>query len=31
MKMRFVGGPLAGRKLVTAPGSWFGDWLTTAD
>lgn len=31
MKMRFVGGPLAGRELLTTPGPWFGDWLTTGD
>ncbi|MCC3654748.1 hypothetical protein LIX60_25440 [Streptomyces sp. S07_1.15] len=23
-----MGGPLAGRELVTTPGPWFGDWMT---
>jgi hypothetical protein len=31
VKVRFVGGPLAGRELVTTPGPWSGSWLTTGD
>lgn len=27
MKVRFVGGPLAGRVLSTSSESWPGDWL----
>ncbi|WP_328503629.1 hypothetical protein OG828_36960 [Streptomyces sp. NBC_00457] len=28
MKVRFLGGPLAGRVLSTSPEPWPGGWLT---
>jgi hypothetical protein len=31
VKVRFVGGPLAGRELVTGDEPWAGSWLTTGD
>ncbi|MER5916702.1 hypothetical protein ABT124_41625 [Streptomyces sp. NPDC001982] len=31
MIVRLLGGPLAGRRLLTTPGSWAGGWLTAGD
>jgi hypothetical protein len=30
VKVRFVGGPLAGRELVTTPVPWSGSWFRSS-